>query len=143
MKGRIVAEFSDYDGLLVALRARVNEFAINGERFDEFAGLPKGYLSKLIGARPVRRIGLTSMGPLFDALGIRCVMIENPVALARLKSRLKPRNPSFVRSGLRIVLTNRFLQSNGRKGGQARWQQLTPQQRSIIMRTLAQRRWGR
>ena len=141
--GRVIGEFTSYDQMLDIVRRRVSELAVNGERFDEFAGLPRGYLSKLIGIRPIRKIAMTSMGPLFSALAIRCVMIEDPVALARLKSRLKPRNPSYVRSGLRIVLTNRFLQSNGRKGGQARWQQLTPQQRSSIMRTLAQRRWGR
>jgi hypothetical protein len=47
---RVVAEFSDYAGMLDALRRRVNELALNGERFDEYAGLPRGYLSKLVGA---------------------------------------------------------------------------------------------
>jgi hypothetical protein len=47
-----------------------NELQVNGERFDEFAGLPKGYLSKLIGVKPVRRVANVSMGPLFNALGI-------------------------------------------------------------------------
>ena len=51
---RVVAEFSDYAGMLDALRRRVNELALNGERFDEYAGLPRGYLSKLVGAKPVR-----------------------------------------------------------------------------------------
>jgi hypothetical protein len=40
--------------MLEALRRRVNELALNGERFDEYAGLPRGYLSKLVGAKPVR-----------------------------------------------------------------------------------------
>ena len=51
---RVVAEFSDYAGMLEALRRRVNELALNGERFDEYAGLPRGYLSKLVRAKPVR-----------------------------------------------------------------------------------------
>ena len=53
---RVIAEFVDYPGMLAALRARVSELQISGERFDEFAGLPRGYLSKLVGARPVRRV---------------------------------------------------------------------------------------
>jgi hypothetical protein len=57
--------------MLDGIRGRVAELAINGERFDEFAGLPRGYLSKLIGANPTRRIAATSMGPLFAALGLR------------------------------------------------------------------------
>jgi len=57
---RIVATFNSYAGMLEAIRARVNELQINGERFDEYAGLPGGYLSKLIGAKPVRKIGMTT-----------------------------------------------------------------------------------
>src|SRR6516164_2701423 len=107
---RTLAEFSDYDGMVEAIRARVKELAIAGEAFDEFDGLPTGYLSKLIGLRPVRRISHVSMGPLFDALGVYCLMIENPAGTARIKKRLRPRNGSFVRSGLRIVFTSRLLQ---------------------------------
>ena len=44
---RIVASFNSYEGMLEALRTRVSELQISGERFDEFAGLPRGYLSKL------------------------------------------------------------------------------------------------
>ena len=60
---RVIAEVTDYQDMLAALRARYNELQINGERFDEFAGLPRGYLSKLIGARPVRRLGMISFAP--------------------------------------------------------------------------------
>jgi hypothetical protein len=35
---RVVAEFSDYAGMLEAIRARVSELQIHGERFDSFAG---------------------------------------------------------------------------------------------------------
>src|SRR5215472_2796577 len=96
--GRILGEFADYAGLLNAVRARAKELQIQGERFDEFAGLPEGYLSKLIGARPIRRIGMTSMGPLFDALGIYCVVFEDPDATRRLKNRITPRNNSYHRA---------------------------------------------
>jgi hypothetical protein len=141
--GRPIGEFADYPGMLNALRTRVTELQINGERFDEYAGLPRGYLSKLIGANPVRKIGMTSMGPLFAALGVSCVLFENPAATAQLKSRLRPRNPSFVRSAPRILLTDRQLLQLGKRGRQARWSKLSKSQRSQIMRVLAQRRWAR
>ena len=115
---RTLAEFSDYEGMLDAIRSRVTELAIHGERFDEFAGLPQGYLSKLVGSHPVRRISHVSMGPLFAALGVTCVMLEDPVATERLK-QLQPRNQSFVRSvAVHGHLTTRFLQKIGRKGGE-------------------------
>jgi hypothetical protein len=104
---RTIAEFSDYAGMLDAIRARVSELGINGERFDEYAGLPKAYLSKLVGVRPVKRIGMVSMGALFNALGIKCRIVEVANGTERLKSRLKPRHQSFVRSAPTIIFTPR------------------------------------
>ena len=132
---RVIAEFSDYPGLLAALRSRVNELGINGQRFDEFAGLPEGYLSKLVGANPVRRIGMVSMGPLFDALGIRAVLIENGDYTKRLRNRLKPNNASFRRAVYTLhTLTDRKWARIQKIGRQARWKRLTKRQRSEIMR---------
>jgi type I restriction enzyme M protein len=44
-----------------------------------------------------RRVGMTSFSPLLNALGLRCLFVEVPEQTKRLKSRLKPRNPSFAR----------------------------------------------
>ena len=141
---RVIAEFVDYPGMLAALRARVNELQINGERFDEFAGLPKGYLSKLFGARPVRRLGMTSFSPVLAGLGLRCLFVEDPEGTERLKSRLRPRNPSFVRTmpaAAGILFTARMLKRIRRLGGQARMARLTPKQRSELGRKAAAARW--
>jgi hypothetical protein len=139
--GRILAEFADYPGMLTAIRTRVNELAINGERFDEFAGLPRGYLSKLIGIKPVRRIGMTSLGPLFDALGIYCLVVENEAATARLKSRIKPRNNSYHRATYTMrTVTDRQWSRIQKLGRAARWQKLPKIQRSEIMRIVSHAR---
>src|SRR6516164_9913310 len=120
--GRIVGEFADYSGMLDTLRARVDELSINGERFDEFAGLPRGYLSKLIGVRPVRRISMVSMGPLFSALGIYCIVVENANATARLKRRLTPRNNSYHRATYTLrTVTDRQWRKIQKLGRKARW----------------------
>lgn len=117
--GRTLGTFTDYDGMLAAVRARVRELQVKGEEFDQYAGLPSGYLSKLIGERPVRRIGMTSMGPLLNALGVVCVLVEDPSATARLKNRLQPRNGSFVRATRTVhAITDRKwarIQALGRK----------------------------
>jgi hypothetical protein len=142
---RVIGEFINYDEMLAAVRARVNELNINGERFDEFAGLPKGYLSKLIGANPTRRIAMTSMGAVFAALGISCVMIENPSATARLKSRLVPNQSNYMRpTYTHVIVTNRKwarIQKLGHQARRAVWNKLTPRQRSDMMRALALKRW--
>ena len=140
--GRIVGEFADYSGMLNTLRARVDELAINGERFDEFAGLPRGYLSKLIGVRPVRRIGMTSLGPLFDALGIYCIVVENPAATQRLKNRIRPRNNAYMRASYtHLAITNRQWSRIQKLGRQARWKRLSRVERRDIMRAIAFKRW--
>jgi hypothetical protein len=123
--------------MLAAVRARAKELQVNGERFDEFAGLPRGYLSKLIGVKPVRRIGMTSMGPLFDALGIYCVVVENETATKRLKTRVRSNNASFRRTTYTSrVVTDRQWRIIQKLGRAARWKKLSRADRSAIMRAV-------
>jgi len=141
---RVIAEFTDYDGMLNAVRARVEELQVNGERLDEFAGLPRGYLSKLIGVRPIRRIAMTSMGPLFGALGIRCVIIEDPITTQRLKNRIKPRNNSYHRTSYTMrTVTDRQWRKIQKLGRKARWRKLNKRERTEVMRAVSLARFGR
>ncbi|MGA8696570.1 MAG: hypothetical protein WB689_22580, partial [Xanthobacteraceae bacterium] len=129
---RVIADVNSYEEMIAVLRRRVAELQIKGRAFDAFAGLPDGYLSKLIAERPVRRIGMVSFSPLMNALGLRCLFVEDPEGTERLKSRLKPRNASYVRTmpaAASIVFTARMLKRIRRLGGQARMAQLTPEQR--------------
>jgi hypothetical protein len=139
---RIVASFDSYEGMLEAIRARVNELQIQGERFDDYAGLPTGYLSKLIGARPVRRLGMVSFAPVLAGLGLKCQFVEDQAATERLKNHVAPRNGSYVRAdATHVVLTFRFMQKIGRKGAQARVDNSTKQQRQQWARHAAIARW--
>jgi hypothetical protein len=139
---RVIADVSSYEQMLAALRARVNELQINGERFDEYAGLPRGYLSKLIGIRPVRRLGMTSFEPVLASLGLRCLLVVDEEAERRLRERLMPRNQSYVRAdATHVVLTFRFMQKIGRLGAKARIDNSTKAQRQEWARKAAVARW--
>ena len=139
---RVIADVSSYEQMLAALRARVNELQINGERFDEFAGLPRGYLSKLIGARPIRRLGMTSFEPVLASLGLRCLLIVDEEATRRLKDRLPPRNESYVRSAaVHTNLTTRFLRKIGAKGGENSRKYLGKRLVKQLARRAANARW--
>jgi hypothetical protein len=139
---RVVAEFSDYAGMLDALRRRANELQLSGERFDEYAGLPKGYMSKLFGARPVRRLGMCSFAPVVAGLGLRCLFIVDEEAERRLRQRLPPRNQSYVRAdATHVTLTFRFMQKIGRLGARARVDNSTKAQRQEWARQAAIARW--
>jgi hypothetical protein len=141
---RVIADkIVEYSDFMQALRARVNELQIQGDSFCEFAGLARGYLSKLLTIRSVRRVGLQSMGPLLSAMGVKLQMVEDPAGTARLR-RLPPRNPSYVRTmpaDACMVLTPRMLQRIRRLGGQARMAQLTPKERRELARKAALARW--
>jgi hypothetical protein len=141
---RVLANVVSYQDMLDALRSRVAELQIAGEAFDAYAGLPVGYLSKLIGPKPARRLGMISFQPVLAGLGLRLLVVEDAAATARLKSRLKPRNASFVRTmpaAAGIVFTARMLKRIRRLGGQARMAQLTPEQRRELARKAAAARW--
>jgi len=137
----VLAVVSSYEEMLAALRNRVTELQINGERFDEYAGLPRGYLSKLIGANPVRRIGACSFQPILAGLGLRLLVIEDNAATERLKRGVVARNQSYVRSTPSIILTLRFFQRIGRIGAQARIDNSTKKQRQEWARKAAIARW--
>jgi hypothetical protein len=140
---RIVGEFVEYSDFVQAIRNRVAEFGIHGTRFDSLAGWAEGYLSKLTSQRPVRRIGLQSMGPLLSAIGVKLQMVEDPRGTERLR-RLQPRNPSYVRTmptAASIIFTGKMLARIRRLGGQARMAQLTAKERSALARKAALARW--
>jgi hypothetical protein len=142
-EGKIVGEFVEYSDFMQAVRNRVAAMGIHGTRFDSLAGWPEGYLSKLTCARPVRRIGMQSMGPLLSAMGVKLQMVEDPAGTARLR-RLQPRNPSYVRTmpaAASILFTPRQLKRIRRSGGQARAAALTAKERSKIARKAALARW--
>ena len=136
-----MATFDTYAGMLEAIRARVNELQVNGERLDEYVGLPRGYYSKVAGARPIRRLGMTSFAPILNGLGLKCQFVEDQNATERLKNRLPPRNQSYVRGAPSIVLTVRFFRKIGRIGAQARIDNSTKQQRQEWARKAAIARW--
>ena len=144
---RIVATFDSYAGMLDAIRARVNELQIHGERFDNFAGLPDGYFAKLVGARPIRRLGMVSFAPVLAGLGLKCQFIEDQAATERLKNHVVPRNGSYARpTQTFVIVTNRKwakIQKLGHQARRAIWGKLTPQQRSDMMRALTLKRWRR
>ena len=140
---RVVATFDSYAGMLEAIRARVNELQVTGTALDQYIGLPFGYYSKIAGARPIRRLGMTSLAPVINGLGLKCQFVEDQEATERLKSRVPIRNGSYVRSAPSIVFTVRFYKRIGRMGAQARVDNSTAEQRQEWAKKAAAARWGR
>ena len=88
---RTLATVRDYAGLIEALRTRCDELDVAGIMLDGVAGLPIGYVNKLLSSEPARVLGRISFGPLLGALGFVLVVTEDAEALARVRRRLTKR----------------------------------------------------
>lgn len=140
---RIIAEFIDYETMLSALRIRLSELNIVGTTLDEHMCLPDGYTSKVLGPKPARGITKFTMGSFLGGLGVKCLLIEDPVTAPRLTmdTKVKPRNPNLVRDAVKVVFTRREMKKIASKGGKAWAASLTPEQLSKIGRRRARIRW--
>jgi len=63
------------------------------------SGLPDAFIAKLLSPKMPRRIGMLSMHSVLSTLGVKLLMIENPLTTERYTSRLKRREEGAVRSG--------------------------------------------
>ena len=144
---KVLGEFSDYDQMITALRARAAELNLSGETIDTISGLPSRYAQKLLGPHQIRKLGATSLGPFLGALAVRCLIVEDKAALARLRRQATPRNGSYARpTQTYVIVTDRKwarIQKLGHQARRAVWGELTPQQRSDKMRALTLKRWRR
>jgi hypothetical protein len=133
----VIAEFSNYDELISALRQRAADLSLSGETMDAISGLPSRYSAKLLGPNRVRRLGAISLGPFLGALAVRCLIVEDKAALERLRRQTTPRNGSYARvtHTLRVV-TDRQWHQIQKLGRIARWKKLSKAERSEIMRAV-------
>jgi hypothetical protein len=143
---RVLGEFANYDELISALRARAAELNLSGLAIDSLSGLPDRYAQKLLGPAAVRRLGAISLGPFFGALAVRALLIEDKAAAARIRSRTKPRNGSYVRDGMRagsvhLMLTDRFMRKIRKKGGKNSRKYLGKRLIKQLARKAAAARW--
>lgn len=160
---RVIAEFTDYHGMLRGLRerARQRQIATTSETTSKLSGLPDKYMQKLIGIKPVRRLGMMSLGAVAGTLAVKFLMVEDAEAMARLERQsllmfdvpLKPRKEYLVRK-LAVLRQNgkharrpnpvalSFLRKIAPTGGARRALKLSPSKRRKIARAGARARWG-
>jgi hypothetical protein len=67
---------------------------------DRISGLANGAVAKIIGPRPAKKLGITSLGAVLQTLGLILVVVEDPVARDKTLARRTPFNASNRRVGL-------------------------------------------
>jgi hypothetical protein len=147
---QVLAQITDYPSMLFAMRARAAErqIAISSDEAAHVAGLSDRRLTQILSLRTlrnvqsVRRVGITSLGPVLGLLGVRLLMVEDEEALKRFGKRLKVRNGNLAHSGVvHHVQSVKFLKTIGKKGGRARMYTMDAKQRSASARNAALARW--
>lgn len=145
-----LASFVDYDGL----RRALNE--VRGIRqmplsvMNDLAGCADGFFEKALGPRPGRHLGVKSLSDAFGVLGIRCVLVHDAEAWARIEkhSRRKIRDESHYQAVLRggtteIRLSRRHMSIIQAKGRTNRWSKMTPKQKAKWAKQMNKKRWGK
>jgi hypothetical protein len=82
-----------YEELIGILRQRKLELDVSFTVLELIGGLASGHAAKILGPGPVhsKHLGPTSLALILGALGVRLALVEDPAAMARIRSRLVPR----------------------------------------------------
>ena len=140
----------------------------NGQTYRDWRAeqLGDGYASKLLAPTQIRRLGPLTIGPFLEALGLKMLVVEDEIAVARHSAKLarhraqevyrpEPAIPSDVRCAAEALIRecasmgaaarNAALTPEERSrraavAGKARWARLSPKQRKAAMRRLNETR---
>jgi hypothetical protein len=122
---------SGYDGMIVAVRARVAEIGLNSRMIDDLSGLTPGYTGKLLGTAQIRQFGLDALLAISATLGLCFDVRIDPHQESLMRRHWEPGQQSQRRIGRRAPLGTASIQrltpviaaEMGRKGGRANNQQ--------------------
>jgi hypothetical protein len=95
--GRVLARFSDYDGLHRAIAAHAAELQLTRGEIDHLSGNRDGYTAKVLAPTHYRKLGPVSLGNTVGALGCYLLLIEDETETKKLLS--SPPGPRPKASG--------------------------------------------
>jgi hypothetical protein len=150
-QSKIIGEARTTADFLALCRKRIASLDTTHEAANAFAGLSDGYLAKLLGPNPSRRVGSRAFDRLLRVTGTKLVVVQDDDAMARLKGQLIPRRRALSAKRASptecVVRRDRhFMQQIGQRGGLAsgqarRARALQKKALSEANRTRALKRW--
>jgi hypothetical protein len=81
------AVIGDDAALLGAIRQRIDELGITHQTLEAISGVTDGYVSKVLGNPPQKRIQLYTVLLLIEALGLEIRLFERPDLVERYRHR--------------------------------------------------------
>ncbi len=138
-----VFEFTDYDGLVAAMRRLIVARGLTYEAIDALAGFQPGYTAKLLGPRQTRKFGAMSLDVMLSTLAGKLTLTDDVDRLekmsVRYETRVRPRRMLANASTKRAtwLMGPRQARANGRK----RWAKCTSKRRASHARKMSNARW--
>jgi hypothetical protein len=123
----VIGEFADYDALIDKLRARVIEIGLSHRVLDELTGLGEGSSAKYLSDLRLKHFSAVSLLRIASVLGVKSVMIVDPVLVRKMKPLWEERDAKRVhpanakRLGPKTVrrMVSLIAAEMGRRGGSA------------------------
>lgn len=147
----VIGEATDADGLIELYRQRKDELGLTNEWFDEYSGLARGHVGKLLGDARAKNLGATTIHAMNCSLAVKFVMVvdveQAAVMQPRWEKRERPLQAMLNRLSMRAFERAKphVMREVGRAGGKAsasaRMSKLTKAKRSKIARKAARARW--
>ena len=90
---------NDYPALIDALRERSDQMSLARLELDRICGLADGHSGKLLSKTPRKSLGLRTVGPILQTLGLILLVVEDPVARDKTLGRRTAFDPRQRRLG--------------------------------------------
>jgi hypothetical protein len=148
---RRIAEVTDYDGLIAALRTRKAELGLTDALVDELGNLARGHCGKILGPAMVKSLGRVSLGSLLGTLAVKLIMVEDAAALLQMQDhyerRIRPARDAHRLASLGKTTMKRVFPAVsseiGKRAAAARMVKISPANRTRIARHAARARWSK
>jgi hypothetical protein len=149
-----LGEIHSYSDLHRILRDRRALLEVSLDGLDVIVGLTRGHSSKLFAPSPLRRLGMSTLGPVLEALGVKLIAAVDEDAEAkhaariaehksrsRGKQRMQPTiSPEVIRAARELMHKERV--KDGRRGGKVRAAKLSMEDRSRSASVANRARWA-
>jgi hypothetical protein len=143
---RVLATVINYDGIIAVVRGRMRERGITNATLEHIAGLPDGYIAKLLGASRIKNLGPNSFDGIVQGLGMKLIAVEDAKATEKMRPRWTQREKALpllamVRTPPRATWL--FTPRSGREAAKARAKKLSATERRAIGLNAINERWRR
>lgn len=137
---RTLAIVREYDDLLAAVRARMDELELTFDLLDHRSGVQVGYSSKIISPRPSKTFGPVSWGAIMGALRLKLILVDDPDAAGNRLKKLEKRRVAKNMPAM-VSIPWFFTPGDGRRLADLRLSKIPANRRSGYARKAARARW--